>query len=443
LRGTFAFIVEAKLSHEIIYRGIYMKHGKFLLAFTILFSLITGAGAQVRVGDKVITFKKELFNASIKNQVESKVMGYQYVLIKDGKIAAEGAGGKARTGSDGNMDMTTSTPQNVGSLIKFMSGTAMINLFEKPAAKTDSDYKKNGLQANLDRVIWAELPKVWLNQIPGPFENGITQRRIKFRQLLQHRSGFDRGWKDTKTDGTFLSQLKNQFNPDLYDKRDYANMNFTLGSYLLPLIEYHNLNYDLDISTSGMSATDADKFVRDRLGLRMDALMRERIWNKMSPRFNATCDPKKEVKDTAAYSYPNKQAQGGGEFYSMKEAIGHCVAVGGYFTSARDFANYVAHFSQTDLVVTEAGRNAMYNDQMPANDRLVWSSATGNKWISDNFKMPLVAWSDGAAGGVRTVLLRLPDNYYLVLFTTSPEIGGGGLFNVGVSAFQEGMKHNF
>lgn len=335
-----------------------MKYKNFLLAFAILFSLTLNSAAQLT--GKVKTFKKEAFNASVKNEVEPKVMGYQYVLIKDGKIAAEGAGGKARTGTDGDMNMTTSTPQNIGSLAKFLSGTTMINLFEKPAAKADSEYRKRGLQGSLDMPIWGEFPKVWLNVIPGPFDKGITQRGIRFRQLLQHRSGFDEDWKATKTDGTFPSQLKNQFNPDLYGKRKYANVNFTLGSYLLPLIEYHNLNYDLDIDTNGMSQTDADKLVRDRLGKRMDALMRERIWNKMSPKFSATCDPKKDVKNTGAYGYPTKQAKGSGEFYSMMETIGHCVAVGGYFTSARDFANYVAHFSQTDLIVTQAGRDAMY-----------------------------------------------------------------------------------
>jgi hypothetical protein len=418
-----------------------MKYGKFLVAFAILLGLIIGASGQRAA--KVNTFKKAPFDAAIKDLVEPNVMGYQYVLIKDGKIAAEGAGGKARTGNDGNLDMTTATPQNIGSLAKFLSGTAMINLFEKPAAKTDSDYKKNGLQANLDRVIWAEFPKVWLNAIPGPFDKGITQRRIKFRQLLQHRSGFDEDWKATKTDGTFPSQLKNQFNVDLYDKRKYTNVNFTLGSYLLPLIEYHNLNYDLDIETNGMSMTDGDKLVRDKLGKRMDALMRERMWNKMSPKFNATCDPKKDVKNTAAYGYPNKQAKGGGEFYSMMETIGHCVAVGGYFTSARDFANYVAHFSQTDLVVTQTGRDAMFKDGMPSDDRLVWTAATTDDWINTNFKMSRVAWSNGIAGGVRTVLLRLPENHYLILFTTSPELAVGDLFKIGTLAFKEGMKHNF
>lgn len=418
-----------------------MKYKNFLLAFAILFSLALNGAAQLT--GKVKTFKKEEFNASVKNQVEPKVMGYQYVLIKDGKIAAEGAGGKARTGTDGNLDMTTSTPQNIGSLMKFLSGTAMINLFEKPAAKTDSDYKKNGLGANLNRVIWAELPKVWLNQIPGPFEKGNTQRMITFRQLLQHRSGFSEVWKKTKTDGTFLSQLANQFNPDQYGKREYTNMNFTLGGYLLPLIEYHNLNYDLDIETNGKSQTDGDKFLRDNLGKRMDELMRERIWNKMSPKFNATCDPKNDVKTTAAYAYPNKGSKGGGEFFSSMESNGHCVGVGGYFTSARDLANYAAHFSKTDLIVTQAGRDAMYKEGMPADDQLVWTATTTNDWIKTNFKMSRVAWSNGIAGNSKSVLLRLPDDYYLVLFVNSGELSVGELFTVGTLAFKEGMKHNF
>lgn len=420
-----------------------MKKIKIIFALAILFSLIGNIGAQVKIAPKIRTLKKDVFDAAVSRMVRPNVMGYQYVLIKDGKIVTEGAGGKARTGTDGDLNMTTSTPQNIGSLAKFLSGTAMINLFEKPAAKTDPEYEKNGLQANLNRVIWAEFPKVWLNVIPGPFDKGITQRMITFRKLLQHRSGFDEDLKTTKKITTFLSALDQEFNPDIFDKRKYTNMNFTLGGYLLPLIEYHNLNFDLDLDTNGMSPTDADKLVRDRLGKRMDELMRERIWSKMSPKFNITCDPKKDIKNTGAFGYKTKNEKGGGIFNSMMADNGHCVGVGGYFTSARDFANYVAHFSQTDLVVTQAGRDAMYNEEMPANDRLVWSSANTDDWIKTNFKMPQVIWSNGISDGNRTVLIRLPDNYYLILFTTSPELGVGDLYKVGVEAFKEGMKHNF
>lgn len=418
-----------------------MKYAKFIITLTCLFSLTIGVSAQKTT--KNITFKKDMFDAAIVNLVEPNVMAYQYVLIKDGKIVAEGAGGQARTGTDGNLKMTTSTPQNIGSLAKFLTGTAMINLFEKPAAKTDSEYEKNGLKANLDRVVWGEYPKVWLNVIPGPFEKGPQERNITFRQLLQHRSGFDEDFKQTKNLNGFLEQLDQQFNPAIYNQRSYANMNFTLGGYLLPLIERHNLNFDLDIATAKMSAAQADKYVRDNLGWRMDALMRERIWNKMSPKLNASCDAKKDYKNTGAYGYPNKQAKGGGLFDSMIEQNGHCVGSGGYFMSARDFANYVAHFSQTDLIVTKDGRDAMYREGMPANDRIVWTGATEDDFIKANFKQSRVAWSNGVSDGNRTVLLQLPDNYYLILFTTSPELTVGNLFNIGTLAFKEGMKHNF
>ncbi len=418
-----------------------MRILKNISALTLLFSLIVNISGQRTITSR--TMEKKLFKSTLENLVAPNVMGYQFVLIKDGKLVTEGAGGKARTGTDGNLDMTTSTPQNIGSLTKFLSGTAMINLFEKPAAKTDPHFKKRSLKGNLEIPVWGEFPKVWLDVIPGPYDKGPQQRNITYRKLLQHRSGFDEDFKTTKKITEFLVALDQEFNPALFDTRKYANANFTLGGYLLPLIEYHNLNYDLDIETNKKSPVDADKIVRDKLGKRMDALMRERIWNKMSPKFIATCDPNKDVKNTGAYGYPNKQAKGGGIFNSMMETNGHCVGSGGYFTSARDFANYVAHFSQTDLIVTQAGRDEMYKEGMPADERIVWTVATAEDWIKANFNQSRVAWSNGISDGNRTVLLQLPDNYYLILFTTSPELGVGDLYNVGITAFKEGMKHNF
>lgn len=418
-----------------------MRKIKIIFALTVLLSLMVNVNGQGTANTR--TFKKELFKTTIDRMVKPSVMGYQFVLIKDGKIVTEGAGGKARTGTDGDLDMTTSTPQNIGSLAKFLTGTAMISLFEKPAVNAAPAYKKNSLQSNLNRTVWGEFPKVWLDVIAAPNVPGNTQRNITFRQLLQHRSGFDESLKKTKNLKTFLAMLEGEFNPELYDKRKYANINFTLGGYLLPLIESQNLNADLDFQTGKMSATIADNFVRDKLGKRMDALMRERIWNKMSPKFNITCDAKNDLQDTGAYGYKSKQETGGGIFDSMMEKNGHCVGSGGYFTSARDFANYVAYFSSTDQIMTQAGRDAMYQEGMPADDRIVWTGATADDWIAANFKQSRVAWSNGIDDGNRTILMQLPDNYYLILFTTSPELGVGDLFKIGTSAFKEGMLHNF
>jgi len=85
----------------------------------------------------------------------------------------------------------------------------------------------------------------------------------------------------------------------------------------------------------------------------------------------------------------------------------------------------------------------MYNESMATNDRLVWTAATPNRWLGDKFDMPNVIWSNGIAGGYRSVIVRLPQNYYLVLLTNSPDLSVGQLEAVGVNAFIAWMQHNF
>lgn len=85
----------------------------------------------------------------------------------------------------------------------------------------------------------------------------------------------------------------------------------------------------------------------------------------------------------------------------------------------------------------------MGTEGMASNDRLVWTVATKDAWINTNFKMPNVFWSNGITGGYRSVLIRLPQDYYVVLFTNSPEMNVTQLYNAGVAAFKAGMQHNF
>jgi CubicO group peptidase (beta-lactamase class C family) len=111
-------------------------------------------------------------------------MGYQYVLIKDGRVVTEKADGVARTAADGGLlKMTVNTPINLGSLQKFITGTAMIGLMENPAVYSPD--RNQSLQTRLDRKITTLFPHVWLKSM----KSGIEQ--ISIRQLLQHRSGFN------------------------------------------------------------------------------------------------------------------------------------------------------------------------------------------------------------------------------------------------------------
>jgi len=63
--------------------------------------------------------------------------------------------------------------------------------------------------------------------------------------------------------------------------------------------------------------------------------------------------------------------------------------------------------------------------------------------MKTNFKMPVIVWSNGVPAHGKTVLLRLPQNYYLILFTNSDELGTGDLYDAGIAAFKAGMEHNF
>ena len=391
---------------------------------------------------KTITLNKTAFDLSLSGALAPKVMGYQYVLIKNGRLVTEKAGGLAKTNKDGGpQNMTTRTPLNIGSLQKFVTGTALINLMENPT-KWSPGANKN-LRNRLDMPIWGQFPSLWVDLIPPATVNCPQIRCIKYRQLLQHRSGFNDGKKSNRTVLGFLGD-NDGFLATQYDKRQYSNINFVLTGYLLPVYERNYIVNELMATAVKISnSTQADQYVRDQLGKRYNEILHERIFDRMTPKINPTCDAANKVASTAAYGYQSKNDPNKGIITSQLEKKGHCSGEGGYYWSARDFANYVAHFSDTNLIVSNEAREAMFSEGMPRDDRLVWTAANSDDWMKTNFKMPVVVWSNGIVEGSRTVMIRLPQDHFLVLFTNSEDMSVGDLYNAGVAAFKAGMQHNF
>src|SRR4030095_3365618 len=119
------------------YRRMNMKLKKSTAIFILIALSTSWAAAQVPRGPQgvkanTINLNKAAFDQSLSNAVGPKVMGYQYVLIKDGRLVTEKAGGLAQSSKDGALNMTTRTPLNIGSLQKFVTGTALLNLMEHP-----------------------------------------------------------------------------------------------------------------------------------------------------------------------------------------------------------------------------------------------------------------------------------------------------------------------
>jgi CubicO group peptidase (beta-lactamase class C family) len=415
-----------------------MKNKNLISSIIAIISLAGVLNAQrtPATGFANMTFNKTKFDQDLQNAVGPNVIGYQYVLIKNGQLVTEKAGGVAHNAADGTRAMTTSTPTNIGSLAKFLSGTAMLGLMEKPVGQYSWD-KGATLQQKLNRPFLTMVPNVWKTGTRPGVES------ITIRQLLQHRSGFD----DAKTNNrNVLGFLKDAdgFNQSQYNQREYSNINFVLNGYLLPMYATPTLKDTLNsyAAAQNLPPAAADAYIRQAAGNAMHNLMKTRIWDKMSPKIAPNCDGS-SIAATAALSYNSKSDGAKGAITSIIDTQGHCGGHGGYFVSARALAEYLAYFSATDLIVTTAGRNAMYNESMNANDRLVWSSSTGNSWLGAKFSMPTVVWSNGIAGGYRNVIVRLPQNYYLVLLTNSPDLSVNQLQAAGVNAFIAGMQHNF
>ncbi len=402
----------------------------------ILMASMSNAQRLPTAGGPTITFNKANFDQSLQNAVASSVIGYQYVLIRNGQVVSEKAGGVAHNAADGTLAMTTSTPTNIGSLGKFLSGTAMIGLMEKPESQFNWD-SGSSLQQKLNRQFFTMVPEVWKAGATAGIEN------ITIRQLLQHRSGFDDAKGSNRTVLGFLKDsdgfLQSQFN-----QREYSNINFVLNGYLLPMYATPILKDTMNsfIVKQNLTPVGADAYVRNNAGTAMHNLMKKRIWDKMTPKIAPNCDGT-SLAATAALSYVSRNDNAKGAITSLLDTQGHCGGHGGYFMSGRALAAYLAHFSSSDLIVTNTGRNAMYNESMATNDRLVWSSTTANTWLGDKFDMPNVIWSNGIAGGYRNVIVRLPQNYYLVLLTNSPDLSVVQLQAAGVNAFIAGTQHNF
>ena len=402
-----------------------------LFITSLTFGQITPVGGVKGNTTPLPTFDKIKYENAIKSEIGSKVMGWQAVLIKGGVVISDKFGGKARTAADGAMDMTASTPQDIGSLQKFITGTAMLNMMIKKSQWSPS--KDNTLKQGLDKRIYTLFPKVWLDNI-----NPVEVRDITIRHLLQHRTGFDQQYAG---DHTVMGYLNGGMVPGNLGSYEYANINFVLAGYLLPIYEHGQLKNDYDLATSNMVKSLADSYARDRLGPRMDEIFYERIFNKMTPKIKPSCNAPVEMKNTMAYGYKSRNDTAKGNVWSQVASSGHCAGQGGYYMSARDLAYYVGHVFKTDLIVNQEARNLMNQDGDNVNERIVWSFASQDSWIRNTYGMKNILWSNGVPGatGHRSAIIRLPQDYYLVIVTNSPDVAGSDLDTVGIAAFKKGM----
>jgi len=380
------------------------------------------------------TLDKEALEQSLHAAIAPNVMGYTFLLIKDGRVVTEGAGGLARNAVDGEMKMTTRTPQNLGSLFKFITGVTVLHMLDRPPAGSAGG--NNSFETRLEAPVTLLYPQLWNSAIKWP-----TIRTITFRHLLQHRTGF-------RACDTPLGCFGKRYNNSLLGVRDYENINFQLLGFLIPLYTNPELIPALNAVTKTVSEEEGDKHIQLVLSDRMDRFINQKMFSLAPGRISASCDAENEYKATGAYGYISKSDKGKGIITSRKAGGKPCVGSGGYWMSIRDFGAFAATALHSDRMLSQKARLEMYRTGMPADDRLVWSSSGSDPWIADKFKMSAIIQSNGSqpydgGQGFVTVILRLPLNYELMVFVNSKGMDSNALTVAGLKAFRAGMEANF
>lgn len=417
-----------------------MQNRRATAIASALLAASIGLGAPSAQADLQVTskappsFDKSAFEASAHQALKGKVMGYSFLIMKDGKLVTEGAGGNARNAADGLKAMTTSTPQNLGSLFKFISGVSMLHILEKPPAGSAGG--QGAFAARLDAPVALLYPQIWQNAIKTP-----AIRTLTFRQLLQHKSGF-RGCSDP------MSCFGKAFDPALIGQRDYENINFALTGYMIGVYTKPDILKNTNAIANSTPVAEKDRVFTIASGLQMDSFINDKVFKRLPGKVSASCDAANEYKNTGAYSYKSAADKSNGIITSRMQSGKPCSGAGGYWMSIRDFANFAAHALHSNKLISAQARKLLYNDQMAPDDRLVWSFTKSNTWIKDNFGMNTIIYSGGdqpygGGQGAHTAIVRLPLGYEVLVFANSDELGSSSLANIGIAAFKAGMEHNF
>src|SRR5215203_4620630 len=428
-----------------------MKNIKVLITFILAIFLLCVMSAAAQTGginweSNQIKFDKAKYEAGIKKSFDGNVMGYQVILLKNGQIVSELAGGWARNPTDGSVKMTNKTPSNIGSTAKFFGGTALLQEFQKPSRIG------GGMDSWLNEPIYKYFPTVWQNNMDASI------KQITFKDLLQHKSGFIQSDKDADVYFDYLAKgVSSAKTQDFYyGKRNYANANITSIGYLLPLIDNPQILKTLNGLIKTKNLKPGDMAIQTYLGNMFEIYMKGKIFNTINPAIYPSCDPREEypaknIIHAKSYNSPNDVFKG--VDYSSKEdnPTKACHAAGGWYVSSRELAAYVANFAATETIVSAATREKMFDDDVPQ-ARLLWSSAANDAFLKDNFKWDSTPYMGGDQGGSHGTILMLPDNYYAVGIVNSDispvnkvgQNGGSAMLTRNImEAFKLGVAGNF
>jgi CubicO group peptidase (beta-lactamase class C family) len=394
-----------------------------------------------------LKFDKAKFEAKMREGITDKdgkatAKGFAVVLIKNGKVVHEFADGLAvdKPGTANDVKMTTSIPTNIGSAFKTISAISLLNFFENDANPAIS------VNQWLDKPFWLYLPQIWQNEINASKKVEVQNiKKITFRQLLQHKSGFLKDDTMTQPRDYLLAGVKSEN----MGRRVYQNANFTLLTYVIPNLVDPGFKQAVDAEVKSKNiASNNKEFFGKRYGDYFEQYLQSKIFNKITPKIKPSCDPEVDygkVNKPFARHYSSPTVDSPGTFWSEKKNNGGCHAQGGYYLSAHEFAAFMANYSATETLISKSLRQSLYNPATLAtrDERIVWAGEINSPFIKQHFGVDAIPYHGGEQGGYRTAVVQFPENYMAVAVVNSGPMSSGGIATHLKNAWGAGLEDNF
>lgn len=447
-------------SSSLLNATVSAKSVKFAQTIPRVADVITSPTLKFDKANFEATLRKEFTDqdgkvTGKKGQIMAK--GFAVVLIKNGQIVHEFADGLAvdKPGTANDVNMTTSTPTNVGSSFKTISAISLLNYLEKNQNAGIS------VDQSLDKPFWLYLPQIWQDEIKSSKKLEVQNiKKVTIRQLLQHKSGFCSDGEETKdamnevicknppTIKKVHAYLQTGIESKNMGKRNYENVNITLLTYILPnLVDPSFANtVNAQVKSNKIAANDYNFFGK-RYGDYFEQYLQSKIFNKITPTIKPSCDPEVDygkINRKFALGYSSLTDEKG-TFWSEKKENGGCHAQGGYYLSTREFAAFMANYSATETLISQSLRQSLYNTATPAtrDNRIVWSGEINSPFITKHFKVPAIPYHGGTQIGYKTAVVQFPDNYIAVAVVNSEPMSSRGLAVRLKNAWGAGMENNF
>ena len=409
---------------------------------TVAFALCAGSWLSAAQAGPIkppqpYNFNKSAYEKRLHAGFDGQVMGYETVLIKDGKVVAEVAGGLARNAADGKKAMTTSIPANIGSAIKFTGGVTLLQLFESKDKKVNPTGRS--VEEWLSLPIYPYFPKIWQDGMHASI------KKITFRHLLQHRSGF-RGLAANELGGDgkrrMYDYLAAGVEPAHFDRRAYANANFSLLTYLIPMIADPALLGQVNKEAMKNNWKPEELAIHQRIANAWEQYITGQVYSKLTPAIHPSCNPKVDFvnqKRVWAPDYNSANDTNPGTTRDSRMNNSYCQAQGGWYITARELAAFVANFDATEKLVSAKTRELMFNNDKP-DDRLVWSfTIPADEGVASMFHYKEMPFMGGDQGGAHASILLLPDGYYAVGIINSGDFSSAGVTRRLLRAFETGV----